>query len=219
MSENPYSPPAAESDLPEAPPTHGWTIHGSYLLVSNGALLPMIDLYNGESQKRMTLHPLRIKKSPFWISGSIIACVVVFLVVSFSGETQSPLIHFILWTCVLGVLTAPVAKWLQPDVALSIFLSSGTVRRFKLTRVATLLLCGAFLSMYVSWALTSQSSWISQCLSWIFGSTVVARILLSAGIRHPCFRRKIGPLFEIRGLHPDALTYLREHSNAANKKP
>lgn len=210
MPENPYTPPTADVVPPDAPQSHGWKLDGKHLFISIGATLPMIDPYNGESEDRMPLHPLRIKKSPLWILYLLIGAPVMFLLLAFLGKTQSTTIPVMMAACGIAMFAGIIIGLFQPTTTLHVFLSSTTVRRMKLKRILGFVAFACYLGSTISRPLFSQYPLLPTILFWGFAGTLIARILISLVGKQPICRRRIGLLFEIRGLHPDALTYLRE---------
>jgi hypothetical protein len=210
MPENPYSPPAAESGVLDAPQSHGWKTEGNRVHISFGATLPMIDPYNGKSEDQMALHPLRIKRSPLWIFLPLIGAPVIFLLLALLGKTQNPAIPVMMAACGIAIFATVIIGLFQPSTTLHVFLSSTTVRRMKLTRTLGWATFACYLGSTISRSFVPQYPLLTTFLFWCFATGLVIRILISLAAKQPACRRRIGLLFEIRGLHPDALAYLRE---------
>jgi hypothetical protein len=205
MPENPYSPPASEYEIPDAPRSHGWKVEENQLWIAVGAQLPMIDPHNGLSDDTMTLCPLKIKSTLRWIPAALAGCLII-LLIGLAQDGGYPLAIIAL----VGAVGLVIKAYRQRTAIFYVFLSAITIRRARITRMVD----GAIPVVFVGFIPLIQSPVGHKTLLVILFCTIVilgiARAFFSFGIKQLRSRRQNGVLFEIRGLHPKALEYLKQ---------
>jgi hypothetical protein len=210
--ENPYALQAASGtpELPEAPPSEGWALEGNRLIVSRDALLPMVDPYDGTSQETMRMRPVRIPLRPFWH--------LWFLVGGFGGILLGNIVPMGGLIAKLGA----IACILYGIIGLSlgsarfhIFCSARSERQTRVAGFIHLIFLLSVVGMFAALVYESRFPTLSSVLGILFiVSTVVMGVSRYLTKRLTC-RDMVGGKYEIRGLHPDALEYLRKCAGKA----
>ena len=216
MSDNPYLPPTAETDVPNAPQSHGWFVRDDFLHVEPNAQLPMIDLFTGETADRMILHPMKVTKNPIWLI-CLIWIAVGLVSISFALENSLENSLSVEVTRSLGFvsgLAAIIGAILTRSLKVNTFFarkSSGKVS--LLSRTETLLGIALAVLILALWVLPpvhhNEARTTAESL---IVAIIVARILLPFFFKRLTCRRSFGSHFEIRGVHPVALEQLRKLS-------
>lgn len=211
--ENPYAAPAVAdvSGIPDAPPSHGWWIEGDRLLVAEGAQLPMVDPFNGRSPERMTMREFRIDYRPAWtrfLLGGAFSAIVIGVALSMSDTLQ--LLAEVLW--IAGPLLLAVLFFVglrQGSVRLRAFCSDRTDGLIMISRGLGGVVAIGFVGMFFPAPLVQKSAWIPSVAAVLFLVALAARLLIRFSQRRLICRVRQEERFEIRGLHPDALEYLK----------
>lgn len=212
MSDNPYLPPTAETDVPDAPQDHGWFVKDGYLLVEPDAQLPMVDLFTGETTDRMILHSMKVTRNPFWLIG--LTWTAVGLIVMSIAIGKTPFFALVTVTgplAVLAMIIAAVGAILSRSFTLQTLFTHGTSRKITLLSQAGTLLgialaCLSFVLLAVPMRGTPRAQ---MALAITLAVIIVTRTLLSFCTKKLTCRRSMGPHLEIRGVHPVALERLR----------
>ena len=216
MSDNPYLPPTAETDVPDAPQAHGWFVRDGFLHVEPNAQLPMVDLFTGETADRMILHSMKITKNPIWLI-CLIWIAVGLVTFSFTLENSLEDTHFKGIAGPLGFvsgLAAIIGATLTRSFKFNTFFtrkSSGKVSLLSWSE--TLLVIALAVLLLVLWMLPLlHYKEARKTAESLIVAVFVARILLPFSFKRLTCRRSFGSHFEIRGVHPVALEQLRKLS-------
>lgn len=198
--DNPYATPAAGTELPDAPASHGWEMRDARLWVKSGALLPMIDPLTGGTADNMILRRITLRLYPWWF--------YLLLPVAASLGAAAFLEHNALTGAITGGIAALVAMsvihWFLPACRLhAFFLKTTILSRTVLSSIMMLLAAGFVFSPY-----EDDVWWIKAVCggSWLI--LYLHTLLIRRNLR--C-RRKVDGWFEIRGAHPLALARLIIH--------
>jgi len=210
MSDNPYLPPTAETDVPDAPQSHGWMVKDGYLLVEPNAQLPMVDLFTGETADRMILHAMKITRMPFWMIGLFWTAVGLTTVSILLGN--APLVTVTGPLAFLSGLATAIGAILTRSFTLkSLFTRESSRKITLLSRSATILgitLMVSFLTMtFVDLDISLRTR---KAIGVAIVVGIVVRIIVPFFFRRLTCRRSMGSHLEIRGVHPVALERLRE---------
>lgn len=209
MSDNPYLPPTAETDVPDAPQSYGWMVRDDYLYVRPNAQLPMIDLFTGETADRMILHSMKVTRNPFWLISLIWTAVGLAIVSIALGNT--PLVTVTGPLALVSGLAAGIGATFTRSFTLkALFTRQSSGKIAFLSRIGTLLgivLAGLFLAL---WGLPPRVHMEARMiLGVLLVVVIVVRICLPFFFRKLTCRRSMDSHLEIRGVHPVALKRLR----------
>lgn len=212
MSDNPYLPPTAETDVPDAPQSHGWSLKDGYLLVEPDAQLPMIDLFSGETADRMILHSMKVTRMPFWLIGLFWTALGLTAVSIWMGN--APLVTVTGPLAFLTGLAAAIGAILTRSFTLkSLFTRESSRKITLLSRSATILgitLMVCFVTMtFVDLDISLRTR---KAIGIMMVVGIMVRIIVPLFSRRLTCRRSFGSHFEIRGVHPVALEQLRKLS-------
>ena len=212
MLDNPYLPPTAETDVPDAPQSHGWMVKDDFLYVEPNAQLPMVDLFTGETADRMILHSMKVTRNPFWLM-NLIWTAVGFTIVSFAiGST--PLVGFVAVTAPLAFvsgLAAAIGGILTRSFTLKALFTRGSSQKITfLSRFGTILGFILLLLFFAQFQFgDSRSADPQRLLGIAFLIALIVRIVMPFFFKKLICRRSMGSHLEIRGVHPVALERLR----------
>jgi hypothetical protein len=219
MDLNPYSPPSLpeSSEIPDAPPPHGWWIDGDRLLVMQGAQLPMVDPFNGRSLERMTLREFRIKHRPGWHRLTLLATIAAIVIgVALAMTDTLPLVAQLLWVVApISLIFLLFASWRLDSVRIRAFCSDRTDGMIMISKGLSGVIVIGFVAALFSLALVRIALWIPYVAWAVFGLSFSAQLVIWFSHRKLICRLKRERRFEIRGLHPDAIEYLRKNHQAA----
>lgn len=214
MELNPYSPPALpeSSEVPDAPPPHGWWIDGDRLLVMQGAQLPMVDPFNGCSPERMTLREFRIKHRPGWHRLTLLATISAIVTgVALAMTDTLPLVGQLLWVATpISLIFLFFAGWRLDSVRIRAFCSDRTDGLIMISKGLSGVTTIGFVAVLFSGGLKQIASWLPYVALAVFGLSLAAQLVIWFSHRKLTCRSKREGRFEIRGLHPDALEYLKK---------
>lgn len=208
MSDNPYLPPQAETDVPDAPQSHGWFVRDDYLHVETNAQLPMVDLFTGESADRMILHSMKISRNPFWLIGLIWTALGLTILSIAIGNT--PVVAITGPLAFVTGMAAAIGAILTRSFKLGAMFTSESSRKITLlSRVGSILGFILLLLFFAQFGISILSSdEIRAALGIAFATLLVLRLLMPFFFKRLTCRRSFGSHFEIRGVHPVALEQL-----------
>ena len=216
MSDNPYLPPQAETDVPDAPQSHGWMVKDDYLYVEPNAQLPMVDLCTGETADRMILHSMKVTRNPFWLI-SLIWTAVGLVTFSFTLENSLDNSSFAGIAGPLGFvsgLAAIIGAMLARSFTVNtLFTRKSSAKISLLSRTETLLGIAFAILLLALWILPPRRHIEGRtALGVLIAVVIVARIFLPFCFKRLTCRRSFGSHFEVRGVHPVALEQLHKLS-------
>jgi hypothetical protein len=209
MSDNPYLPPAAETDVPDAPHSHGWMVKDDYLYVEPNAQLPMIDLFTGETADRMILHSMKVTRNPFWLISLIWTAVGLTIVSIALGNT--PLVTITGPLALVSGLAAGIGATFTRSFTLKALFTHESSRKITLlSRTEAFLgiaLAGLSFTLFAFPMRGTPGARMALAIT--LAAAIVSRIVLSFFLKKLICRRSMGSHLELRGVHPVALERLR----------
>jgi len=205
MSDNPYLPPKAETDVPDAPQSHGWFVRDGHLHVETNAQLPMVDLFSGETADRMILHSMKVTRYPLWLttlSWTTMGLVLLSFATPLAGIT-GPLAF------VTG-MAAAIGAILTRSFKLGAMFTHKSSRKINfLSRVGSILGFILLLLFFAQFGISIlRSDETRAAIGIVFVTLLVLRLLMPFFFKRLTCRRSFGSHFEIRGVHPVALEQL-----------
>lgn len=210
MSDNPYLPPTAETDVPDAPQAHGWFVKDGYLHVEPNAQLPMIDLFTGETAERMILHSIKVTRFPFWLIGLI--WIAIALCLASIALSNTPFVKITGPFAFLTVMASAIGAILSRSFTLKVLFTRESSRKISLLSLFGTILGFVLLLLFLAQfqVFNSRSGAAKQALVIAFVVAIAVRFSVPLFFRKLTCRRSFGTHQEIRGVHPAAIERLRE---------
>lgn len=216
MTFNPYQPPGSTNIVPDAPPDHGWSVNDGRLLVKDGGRLPMIDPFDGRTDDRMTLHPIKLKLTPLWRYAAGIAAIIT-LGSSYLPDEYTGYFIFPIIALGLFILLA-VNSIRSPRIRFEIFLGDITCRRMRRTKWSGTIIGLLMILTIVLPTITGQPSLLGNAPFPVLLVLLLIHVLISRPIGNFICRRKTADgFFEIKGVKRRPLEELRKFQESRRR--
>lgn len=207
MEENPYAPSRADLTA-EAPPAHGWELRGGALWVQSGAVLPMVDLYSGETAETMTLMRVAVRMRSRWPLYLVIVGMVT-LAIS-GGAVEISQVFFLLG--LTGLVARSLVTAFSPAAYIQIFLVKETPRRQQSYRLRALAVAGmAFVFAVLTGSIDvipRGRHWVDAICAAVFSIMFVGAMVMWMRREKLFYGARSSHAFEVRGVHQEALRAL-----------
>lgn len=208
VSDNPYAPSLVDP-IGEAPRSHGWELVDGKLLVEPEAVLPMIDLYSGETAERMTLMRTVLRPRVLWPRYLFLGSLGLSILFGVLGGTDVS--SFFSSLFLVALLGSSVTSLIGRSVMVHVFLTRQTRRRQAL---GYWLLLGAvvllFSLMFLAPSFSGDGEWVLNVIALISVVALFAAIMIRWRQRRLYWRKGPDHRKELRGVHPRALALLAE---------
>jgi hypothetical protein len=211
VQENPYAPSMVDQAR-VAPASRGWQIVDGRLLVEQEAILPMVDLYTGETSERMTAIRLGLQRRVIWPRLLMLASMLMMFASPALGMGDG-------WS-VAGMLLflAALFAWVAVPSALGyvtlfVFVGQRNHSRNLMVRWATIVLLVLMVGMVgaganVRWVDATDAA-ILNFFPFVWIALAVALIFIRRMRRRLYWRPAPGEKREMIGVHPKALELLQ----------
>ncbi|MBK1882873.1 hypothetical protein JIN85_10630 [Luteolibacter pohnpeiensis] len=221
MTEDPYAvaPSILESEPETAPQSRGWTVHGKRLLVSAGAVLPMVDPFSGETPERMTLFLLRVQKRPRGLRHLLIAGLVA-LVVALLELLPEDYNRMVWLFGVLSIVAQIIIGSFYKSIMMRVFVSESTLIRMRVARILNLTFVLALIALMGTNASGKLRLLPVDYQHWLLPLVFMIRLVAVLLMREILFAgRTAGGLMRITGVHPKALLEMEKLLPDERKMP